>query len=272
MTDIQNPTGDSREERRRERWERRRGRRMGIYQSSKNSLWTGLLILLIGVVALMKAFLVPMPEWLFSWPTLLLLLGFFLAIRHNFHGVAWLILMLVGGVFLLERANPDISMRQYTWPLVLIVVGLFIILRPRHRRQFSDDEKKTAALQGGDPVLMNETYSQEDFVDATSIFGGTKKNIISKNFKGGDLVNIFGGSEINLTQADFTGTAVIELTTIFGGTTLIVPSNWSVQSEAVTIFGGMEDKRSVAEGESRDKLLLIKGTVLFGGIDIKSYK
>ena len=53
---------------------------------------------------------------------------------------------------------------------------------------------------------------------------------------------------------------------------MIVPSNWTVQSEAVTIFGGMEDKRTVAEGENRDKLLLIKGTVLFGGIDIKSYK
>jgi predicted membrane protein len=271
MTDFQNSPGDSREERRRERWERQRSR-MRSYNSGSSSVWTGVLILVIGIAAMMKAFLVPLPEWLYSWPMLLILIGFFLAIRHRFHGVAWLILMLVGSVFLIERANPDIAMRQYTWPLVLIVVGLFIILRPRRRRWLDSEEKKNTALPESDPLMKEERYSQEDFVDATSIFGGTKKNIISKNFKGGDLVNIFGGSEINLTQADFTGTAVIELTTIFGGTTLIVPSNWTVQSEAVTIFGGMEDKRSVAEGENRDKLLLIKGTVLFGGIDIKSYK
>ena len=271
MSEIENSPMDRREERRRERWERH-SMRMRSYHSGRNNMWTGIFILIVGVAALMKAFLVPMPEWLFTWPMILLLLGLFLAVRHNFHGVAWLILMLVGSVFLLENANPDIAMRQYTWPLVLIVVGLFIILRPRRHRWQSPDEKKSSVSSETDPAMNDETYSQEDYVDATSIFGGTKKNILSKNFKGGDLVNIFGGSEINLTQADFTGTAVIELTTIFGGTTLIVPSNWTVQSEAVTIFGGMEDKRPVTEAESRDRVLLIKGTVLFGGIDIKSYK
>jgi len=257
-----------------ERWKGRRERRDRLRRpgSGTNSKWLGLLILLVGIVALMKAFLVPMPEWLFTWPMILILLGTFLAIRHRFHGVAWLILLLIGAVFLVEKAYPEISMRQYTWPMVLIVIGLFIVLRPRRHRMMASPERKLVSGNEASPTLEDETYSQDDYVDATSIFGGTKKNIISKNFRGGDLVNIFGGSEINLTQADFSGTAVIELTTIFGGTTLIVPSNWTVQSEAVTIFGGLEDKRAVAEGENRNKLLLIKGTVLFGGIDIKSYK
>ena len=93
---------------------------------------------------------------------------------------------------------------------------------------------------------MREAWrSEEDFVDSTSIFGGAKKNIISKHFKGGDLVNIFGGTDLDLTQADFTGTAVIELTTIFGGTKLIVPSNWSIKSEAMIMFGSIEDKRKM---------------------------
>ena len=104
------------------------------------------------------------------------------------------------------------------------------------------------------------------------IFGGTKKNVLSKDFKGGDVVNVFGGTELNLTQADIKGTAVLELTTIFGGTKLIVPSNWSIKSEAVTIFGGIEDKRQLpATQEAPEKLLLLRGTVLFGGIDIKSF-
>jgi len=115
-------------------------------------------------------------------------------------------------------------------------------------------------------------YSNEDFVDSTSIFGGAKKNIISKTFKGGDIVNIFGGTELDLTQADFTGTAIIELTTVFGGTKLIIPSNWSIKSDAVIIFGGIEDKRKMQTlSENAEKTLVLKGTVIFGGIDIKSY-
>ena len=121
--------------------------------------------------------------------------------------------------------------------------------------------------------VIDETYdSKEDYVDSTSIFGGAKKNIISKNFKGGDLVNIFGGTELDLTRADFTGTAELELTTIFGGTKLIVPSNWTIRSEAVTIFGGLEDKRnSQTISDSAEKVLVLRGTVLFGGIEIKSF-
>ena len=127
-------------------------------------------------------------------------------------------------------------------------------------------------MQEDTPLTNEATWSDEDFVDSTSIFGGTKKNIFSKNFKGGDLVNIFGGADIDLSQADFTGTAVIEVTFIFGGTKLIVPSNWAVKSEAVVIFGSVEDKRKMQTiSENPDKVLLIKGTIIFGGVDIKSY-
>lgn len=87
-----------------------------------------------------------------------------------------------------------------------------------------------------------------------------------QRFKGGDIVNIFGGTELNLTQADITGKVTIEITTIFGGTKLIVPANWEVKSEAVTIFGGLEDKRSASVMNSNgDKVLVLKGTVIFGG-------
>ena len=109
-------------------------------------------------------------------------------------------------------------------------------------------------------------------MSSTNIFGGCKKNILSKSFKGGDLVSIFGGSEIDLSRADFTGTATIELTIIFGGTKLIIPSNWTVRSDAAVIFGGIEDKRAVAPtADGTEKILVLKGTVMFGGVDIRSY-
>ena len=254
----------------REKWEGYRGHYATHGRNS--SIWTGLFIILIGVAALVKATVTDLPDWIFSWPSFLILLGFFIGIRHGFRGGAWFILMLVGGVFLYDHMNPDISVRRYIWPMALIVLGLFFIFRPRRRNWQHWAEKKNAGIEQNRSVPNEETWSNEDFVDSTSIFGGAKKNIISKNFKGGDLVNIFGGTDLDLTQADFTGSAIIELTTIFGGTKLIIPSNWSVKSDAVIIFGGIEDKRKMQTiTENPEKTLVLKGTVIFGGIEIKSY-
>jgi predicted membrane protein len=268
-----NEQQDYREQRREERrryWEERRERYMER-RGRHGHIWTGLFILLIGVVGLIKVTVLDVPEWVFSWQMFLIGLGLFIGLRHNFRGVAWFVLMMIGGIFLLNEIYPEISFRKYMWPVALIVIGGFFILRPRRHWHGADGEKKN--LAGADPAIdPDKTYSADDFVDSTSIFGGAKKNIISKNFKGGDLVNIFGGTELDLTQADFNGTAVIEFTTIFGGTTLIIPSNWAIKSEVVTIFGGMEDKRKMqTASDNSGKNLILKGTVVFGGIDIKSY-
>lgn len=271
---------DRREERQRQREERRHERMKWMqerwnntdYQAMhrRSSIWTGLFILLVGVAALLRNAIPDLPGWLFSWPSFLIVFGFFIGIRHNFRGGAWFIMMVIGGMFMLERIDPDIHMKQYVWPMAMIIVGLFFIFRP-WRRGMHWSEKKNTQLQGDIPIEA-ETWSSEDFVDSTSIFGGAKKIIISKTFKGGDLVNIFGGTDLDLTQADFNGTAIIELTTIFGGTKLIIPSNWSIKSDAVIIFGGIEDKRKMpAVTENPEKVLILKGTVIFGGIDIKSY-
>ncbi len=275
MTELQ----DSREERRQERQRRREERRQrcangaegqfGIINSRSSNLLTGLFILAIGVLALMRTSIPGFPRWAFGWEILLLAFGLFIGLRHNFRGGAWLVLVLVGGIFLLRRIYPAFSFNQI-WPVVLIVIGLFIILRPRRGWKLHGTKKTDGS---SDSVFTEDIdYSKDDFVESTSIFGGAKKIVISKNFKGGTLENIFGGTELDLSQADFTGTAVIELTTIFGGTKLLVPSNWSVKSEAVTIFGGIEDKRRMQTvTEASEKTLLIRGTVIFGGIDIKSF-
>lgn len=270
-----------REQRRRHREERRkmiheRWGHKGIYAvHAKGSIWTGLFILLIGVAALLKASLTDLPDWVFSWKTFLIALGFFIGLKHGFKGASWFILMLIGGAFLLPEVYPELAVRRYIWPMVLIIVGILFILRPRRRWHAEYWEKKTGATtdSANDPLINPQaSYSQDDFVDSTSIFGGANKIILSKDFKGGDIVNIFGGTELNLIQADIAGTAELEMTTIFGGTKLIIPSNWSVKSEATIIFGGIEDKRSMPTTiSSPEKILLLKGTVIFGGIEIKSF-
>ena len=82
-----------------------------------------------------------------------------------------------------------------------------------------------------------------------------------------------GGAEINLINADIVEKAVLDVTQIFGGTKLIVPSNWNVVSEMTAVLGGIEDRREITQSsiEEGKKVLVLKGTSIFAGIDIRSY-
>ena len=115
--------------------------------------------------------------------------------------------------------------------------------------------------------------SEDDYIDSTSVFGGSKRLVLSKNFKGGEVVTVMGGAEINLSQADIQGRAILDVTQVMGGTKIVVPSNWDVKSEMATaILGGIDDKRIIQpSGVDPNKVLIIKGTSILGGIDIRSY-
>lgn len=115
-------------------------------------------------------------------------------------------------------------------------------------------------------------FSADDYLDAVSVFGGVKKTILSKNFRGGEIVNIFGGAELDFTQADINGRVVIDITQIFGGTKIIVPSNWQVVSDLAAVFAGIDDKRiRTTAGTDTTKVLVLKGVSIFAGVDIRSY-
>ena len=156
--------------------------------------------------------------------------------------------------------------------LMFIMIIAMMIFGPR-RRFGHWQERREQELTGATPPTA-ETYhiTDEDFLDSTSVFGGVKKTIVSKNFKGGDIVNIMGGAEINLSQADVQGRVELEVTQIFGGTKLVVPPHWVVKPEMAAIFGGIDDKRSVQNATTdHSKVLVLKGTSIFGGIEIRNF-
>ncbi len=227
----------------------------------------GLIIVTVGVVWLANEAGIFIPRWVFSWQMLLIALGLYLGFRHSFKGFGWAIPIAFGSFFLLDRFFPYYDFHEYIWPIVIIAFGLYIMLRPGKRNSESSWKKWESQNEG--------VLASDDYIDSTVIFGNVKKNIISKNFKGGETVTIFGGTEINLTQADVDGKIVLDMTQVFAGTKLIVPPHWKIQSEdLVAIFGGIEDKRAIMSDPSsvdQQKVLVLKGTCIFGGIDIKSF-
>jgi predicted membrane protein len=223
----------------------------------------GLIVVVVGTVLLAKQLGVNFPYWFFTWPMFLVALGLFIGFRHSFRNPGWMIPTGIGLLFLLEHIVPELELKQYIWPIIIISVGLFMIFRPRTR---SGEYWKRWDKTG------SESLSDSAF-ETVTIFGGDKRQIISKDFKGGESVCVFGGVEINLTQADLTGGATIEVVQLFGGTKIIVPPHWRVQTdELVCVFGSLEDKRQVT-GTIVDasKTLTLKGTCMFGGIELRSF-
>ncbi len=234
----------------------------------------GLFLLVIGAVFIMKEIhFIFFPGWLFTWPMILIAVGIYSGLKNQFRNPGWLIPIVIGGIFLFDEMDLGYDLHRFIFPAIIITVGLTMILRPKRNRNWSwndrDQWKDNKANTYSTGAVPN--YSPEDFFDSTAIFGSAKKVIISKNFKGGDITCFMGGCEIDLTQADMTQPATIDLTFIFGGGKIIVPADWQVNNNITPVFGGIEDKRKQPLNINSNKLLIVRGTCLFGGLEIKNY-
>ena len=255
------------------------------FKRGNGRILAGLFLLGIGAVLFLKQFGFPMPYWLFRWPVVLIIIGLFIGVRHNFRGPGWLILLIIGSISLADMVSPDYSISNFTAPIIVVAIGLVMILRPKKNRNKNFYDPSDYWKGNQDPNVYpaqpqqpkqedfkQNYYSSEDYIDSVSVFGNVKKVVVSKDFKGGDMVALLGGNEIDLSQADINGRAVLDVTVILGGTKLILPSHWDVKSEMVAFFGGIEDKRQLSPANNNpNKLLILKGTSIFGGIEIRNY-
>lgn len=231
--------------------------------SVEKRMLLGFLMLLAGVVLMLKYYnLVPwdLPHYVFSWKSLLLVLGlvFMITEKNKSTGI---VLFLLGSVFI---AGEILNMHfwevvKFAIPLVLIVVGLTILIR---KPVFTKRE-----------INIPEGANINDFINEVNIFGGGEKKIKTQNFKGGQITSIFGGSEIDMRYAQMApGVNAIDMLCIFGGTSIRIPEDWDVKVEVSAIFGGFSDERKFEKKdvmENPDKVLYIKGLVLFGGGELK---
>jgi predicted membrane protein len=269
----------------------------------------GLVLLAVGGALLLRQFdLFFIPRWIFSWPMLLIVIGLYTGAKNNFKKPGALITILIGVIFLSGDISPWIDLSRFWFPIVVIAIGLWLIVKRNHQNtrwgnaewkakhaQFddaafapevdyvvrdqetepTDAEKKTDNGYNTSDQYTRTNYTGDSVIDAVSVFGGIKKVILSKDFKGGEIVNIFGGAEIDFSQADINGTVMIEVTQIFGGVKLVVPPHWSVTSDMAAVFASVDDKRfgkfATKTPLNPDKLLVIKGVSIFAGIDVRSF-
>jgi len=233
--------------------------------SASRNLWFALILIAVGALFLLdnlNLYDFHLPWWVFSWKTILILIG---AAMLGSGRKSGLVLLIIGGAFLLPDIFdfiPRLYLRTW-WPLILILLGIVILVRrsgSADRRQYSSDPSESETLG-----------ISKDYLDEVSILGGSNQHISSESFKGGKVTSILGGNEIDFRNSKLAaGTHIIDVVTIFGGSTFIVPEDWDIKLDVNSILGGVGDKRSsIPEGDG-NSLLIIKGIAMFGGLEIKN--
>lgn len=271
------------------------------YRSYPKGLGLGITLMLIGLLFLGFNFgVIPLElKWLvFSWQSLLIFMGLVNLIKRRL--VFGVLLVSVGSFFLLPKiiaTYPTIfpgfhgDFTSIYWPLLLILAGVVVILgktmgprlgiedwahrqyhRNKHRSHFIQDDTQH---NNGTGYKTQWNYSKGQNVgngfSKSSIFGAGEHIVLDPVFKGGDMNAIFGGITLDLRKTTLAeGDTVLEVNAVFGGVTIIVPDNWLVETNIDAVFGGFEDKRSHVESIDSSRRLIITGSCVFGGGELRN--
>ena len=228
---------------------------------SGNKVIIGVILVLAGLFLILKNTGI-FPDFIdnviFSWQMLLVVIGVVMTLS-SIEKTAGIIVMAVGGFFMIPLLfRETFHIYNMFWPAIFIIVGiLFISSRKRNC-----------------PGSLTKGTTVDDYVDYINIFSGGDRQIVSQNFRGGKITAIFGGIQLDLTKAKLApGRNEIEIACVFGGATIIVPETWFVTIEVTPVLGGFSDSRKLSPGITVDPAsqLVIRGAVVFGGGEIKSY-
>jgi predicted membrane protein len=231
----------------------------------RNRGWGGLIpgaiILAVGIIFLLDSLgYVRARHFLQFWPMILIFVGVSKIARRDSR--IWGALVLLFGIFLQlsELGIGHFSWGQF-WPLLLIAGGALAMWSAIQARRLM-------------PTASSDTTDPRDTLDESAIFGGIEKRLNSREFRGGRLQAIFGGIELDLRDADMLGNeAVIHANAIFGGIEMRVPETWFVATRGQGVFGGFSDSTRFsppADPEKPKKTLIVLGTSLFGGVEIRN--
>ena len=195
---------------------------------------------------------------IFSWQFFFIVIGMYLTLNTNRKMLGG-ILAGLGFVLIIPRIFPSVDYDgSVVLAIFLIAIGSYIVLNQRKKTDEVDELGRIT----------------KDVIDDVAIFGGGTKIVTSDNFRGGNVTAVFGGSEIILKGCKLAeGTSSIDILAVFGGTTIVVPNDWNVVMNVTSIFGGFSNK-SVKDPSSfvdQSKTLIIKGLVVFGGGELKTY-
>jgi Cell wall-active antibiotics response 4TMS YvqF len=110
--------------------------------------------------------------------------------------------------------------------------------------------------------------TSESNFDETAVLGGVDRQNNTQNFRRGEANAFMGGVKLDLRDANIEGSeATIDVTSVMGGVELHVPRTWTVVNRVTPILGGVQDH---TDSSHANKRLIVEGTVVMGGLDIRN--
>jgi len=220
---------------------------------NKRKIAFALILIIVGAILLadnLNLFYIYIPFYLRKWYTFFVFIGLFLLLVRD-KMAPGIVMIALGGLFMI---SDIFDVRVFSlWPAGLIVLGIIILFRKKGMEFHAD------------------SIHTDDYLDELAVFSGPNRKIRSKNFKGGKVTTVFGGTELDFSSASLAeGKNVIDIFTIFGGTTIYVPQDWDVKVNVTPIFGGYSDERRLIDVTDNSRQLIITGTVIFGGGELKT--
>jgi len=100
---------------------------------------TGFILLVIGLVFFLGNFGIEVPDWIFSWSTLVFGIGLFIGFKRNFQGGKWLALVLIGGYFTIEHMI-GVDLSDYFFAFGFIALGAYLLLKSNHKLDFKHEK------------------------------------------------------------------------------------------------------------------------------------
>ncbi len=223
----------------------------------------GLIIIAVGVIfTLDNLDVLYARDYLRYWPVLLIAYGAVKTFQpHAGGGRFWgVVLMFVGAGLLIDRLDIFYFRLWDFWPLLLVALGAMMILRTGYRRR-GDNAVIVGAEQASDSGSI---------VNASAFLGGSRRNVHTADFRGGELTAVMGGCDIDLRNATIANSpAVLDVFAFWGGIEIKVPPTWTVSFEGTPILGGYDDK-TFHQTADAGQHLIIRGTIIMGGVEVRN--
>lgn len=182
------------------------------------------------------------------WPGLFIVIGIVKAAEGS--GKVWSAVLILMGIWMIALNTGAVSITFFDlWPLILIAIGGMLVARAVGFRPELIAGNRIPATAG---ILSNRHIHET-----------------SQDFRGGRYAAFLGSCIIDLTEADIReNPAEIVVLAVMGGIEIYVPDRWEVIGEVVPVMAGFEIKVRPASGA--DRRLVVRGTVVMGGVEVKS--
>ena len=163
---------------------------------------------------------------------------------------AWGILSFVGGFV-------HIDMGAWIFPLIVIAFGIRILF------------KSDSGISEGDVIgTASKGTTNQDYINESVVFGSLEKKYTSQEFKGGKIDCVFSGIKVDLRGIKLSKDAVLEVNAVFGGGEILVSDDIRVEANGTGVFGGWTNQFGTSN--TSKPTLKIKGTAVFGGVEVKN--